>query len=296
MARTGLWKPITNRSDRPLTADLLGLHTIVGGAVGTWNYFDTGAGGRGVYSHFLVHGKWSSADNDGDLWQCQDTAFRAAANLDGNYRIISVETADNAARPIAPWTPAQEATIIRLMVWAHRTHGIPLVLVPDSRPGRRGVCYHAQGCDPFRVAGGELWSSARGKDCPTDARIERIPALLRAARSIVAGTVPVTTTPITEKRYLVDAADKADFKALVLAALQEERDDIAQATATRTRQVLADGRLPYGLDTLRSLLVANSVQTADLARQAGLDTALLVTELDALQEMVDDPDAPSTDA
>ena len=190
-----VWRPIDSayRSESALDADILCLHTIVGGGQGTWNYFNTGAGGRHVWSHLLVDGKWSSADVDGRITQCGDTAYRAAANLNGNPYIISVETADNAARPIAPWTPAQEAAIISIMVWAHRAHGIPLVLVPDSKRGRRGIAYHKLGCDPFRAAGADLWSSAYGKDCPTDARYSRIPALIARAVAIVnGGTVPPT--------------------------------------------------------------------------------------------------------
>lgn len=220
-----LWKPISAdyRSTSPLTPDLLGLHTIVGSAAGTWSYFNTGSGGRGVYSHFLVHGKWSSADTDGEVWQCADTLYRAAANLNGNYRIISVETADNAPNDpadIEPWTMAQEAAIVDLMVWAYRTHGIPLVLVPDSKPGRRGICYHKQGVDPFRVAGGELWSTAYGKTCPTDARFSRIPVLIARATAIVNGSSPAPVEPDTLEEIMALYASAAAYEAGVQKAVE----------------------------------------------------------------------------
>jgi hypothetical protein len=179
-------KPITGTSRVRVQKDLLCLHTAVGAGLSTWNYFNRTD--VGVYSHGVICGVWGAdagQDVDGLALQMADTDYRAAANLDGNWRIISWETADNAARPIQPWTPAQCDTIVDVMVDAHRIDGIPLVLVPDSKPGRRGICYHRQGCDPYRVAGGELWSSAYGKDCPTDARIRQIPGLIARAVAIV---------------------------------------------------------------------------------------------------------------
>jgi hypothetical protein len=194
------WHPLGKTTSTLTTPDLLCLHTMVGYLHSTDAYFRTVS----VFSHFGIGGKWGSDPArglDGKVWQWGDTAYRAAANLSGNYRVISVETADNAARPIQPWTPAQETAIVGLMVWAHRAHGIPLALVPDSKPGRRGICYHRQGCDPYRVAGGELWSSSYGKDCPTQVRIDRIPALISRARAIVAGI------PIEEVDVPLTAAD-----------------------------------------------------------------------------------------
>lgn len=181
------WRPISGTSRTKLQKDLFCLHTAVGPGLGTWSYFNRPD--VGVYSHFVVCGVWGTdagKDVDGLALQMADTDYRAAANLDGNWHIISVETADNAARPIQPWTPAQCETLAQLMADANRLDGIPLVLVPDSRQGRRGIAYHRQGCDPYRVAGGELWSSAYGKDCPTQARINQIPGLIDRARAIVA--------------------------------------------------------------------------------------------------------------
>jgi hypothetical protein len=182
-------------------------HTAVGGGLSTWNYFNRDD--VGVYSHGVVCGIWGSdagQDVDGLALQMADTDYRAAANLNGNYRVISWETGDNATRPIQPWTPAQCETIVRIMVDANRLDGIPLTLVPDSKPGRRGICYHRQGVDPYRVDGGELWSSSYGKDCPTDARIQQLPGLIERARAIVAGE-PEDDMPLND-------ADKAWLRSL----------------------------------------------------------------------------------
>jgi hypothetical protein len=48
------------------------------------------------------------------------------------------------------------------------------MLVPDTKPGRRGIAYHRQGCDPYRVSGGDHWSEHYGKVCPGDARISQL--------------------------------------------------------------------------------------------------------------------------
>jgi hypothetical protein len=192
--RSCTWKPLANRSTRALQKDILCWHTMVSTSMaGTWGYFNTGAGGRGVYSHGLLGGGWGPDLRDGldgVCWQAQDTDLRAASNLDGNWHVIAFETADNAARPIQPWTPKQCAKIVEVCVEANQVDGIPLLIIPDSKVGRRGVGYHRLGCDPYRVAFGELWTSVYGKDCPTDARIRQLPALVDQARIVVRGRQP----------------------------------------------------------------------------------------------------------
>lgn len=186
------WRPIRATSTVRVQKDIFCLHTIVGGMTSCWSYFDRLD--VSVYSHLIIGGIWGSDAGrglDGVAWQIANTDYRAAANLDSNYRIISVETGDNAARPIQPWTPKMCTKIVELMVDAHRLDGIPLVMVPDSKRGRRGIAYHRMGCDPYRVSGGEKWSNAYGKDCPTDPRIRQIPGLIARARAIVAGQPPI---------------------------------------------------------------------------------------------------------
>lgn len=172
--------------------DIVCLHTMVGYLTSTDAMFRRG-GWSGTESHFGVGGKWGgdvAKDYDGEVFQWQDTGWRADANLDGNPRIISIETADNApnlVRDIQPWTPKQLDAIVKIIVWACKTHDIPAVLIPDSKPGRRGIGYHRQGCEHssgvgkvpgFLVAGGERWSSSLGKECPGPQRIAQIKAII----------------------------------------------------------------------------------------------------------------------
>src|SRR4249920_485743 len=189
------WKPLGTQTEPLMSAhDIVCLHTMVGYMFSTDEMFRQG-GYTGTESHYGVGGKWGSDAThnlDGVIWQWQDRAHTADANLDGNPRVISIETGDNGgpnASDILAWTPAEMDSLVKIVAWessveahsgcpsswdCHKV-GIPLVLVPDSKPSRRGIAYHRQGIDPWRVNGGELWSSATGKECPTDKRIAQIP-------------------------------------------------------------------------------------------------------------------------
>lgn len=138
----------------------------------------------GLESHFGM-------GTDGHVLQWQDCLFEADANFNGNHHIISMETQDRGdgfpswtGSDVPAWTPAQVDALVAWLVWVTdpRTHvscpagwachgGIPRALVPDSRPGRRGIGYHRQGIDPWRVPDGERWSASTGKVCPGDRRI-----------------------------------------------------------------------------------------------------------------------------
>ena len=165
--------------------DIVCVHTIVG-------YAPAHA------AHFSTHA-------DGAIDQSRDTAYRSAANLEGNHRVIAIENEDHGpafgGTPSLPrWVPLTDAQVeacAQILAWAHNVHGIPLQLCPDSRPGSRGLAYHRQGIDgnfgpaPLpdgRVAGRrdvvhEPRESARptsaSTNCPrsSPAHIEREPEL-----------------------------------------------------------------------------------------------------------------------
>lgn len=198
MARYGTWRPLAaNWESQPRLQkyDLLIFHTMAGSLNGSESFFKENGYG-GAESHFGI-------GPDGECRQWQDTAHQANANIAADKRAISVETADygpgfprwnlNDASAIPAWTPAQLDRLVNLTVWACRTHWIPCVLVQDSKPERRGIGYHRLGVPGYAVAGGELWSSARGKVCPGNRRIAQIPTIVgRAAAELNAG-VPATT-------------------------------------------------------------------------------------------------------
>jgi peptidoglycan hydrolase-like protein with peptidoglycan-binding domain len=180
--------------------DVFCFHTMVGSLAGTRSMFLRNGYG-GTESHF-------GTGAAGELEQWQDVAFTADANLDGNGYVISVENADfgagfpkwntNDGSAVPAFTDAQIATLIRLGVaaalpgdkpgslhadcprdWACYRDGIPPRLIPDTKRGRRGFAYHAQGVPGNElVSGGVAWSSARGKVCPGRRRIEQIKSVI----------------------------------------------------------------------------------------------------------------------
>lgn len=191
------WRPLGPQTQGRIRAhDIICLHTMVGSLDGTDRYFRQNGYG-GTESHFGV-------GHDGTTYQWQDLEHTADANLDGNGRCISIETADMGAGfpvwdtrgdQVPAWTAAQVEAIARLVAWLCARYRIPCELIPDSRPGRRGVGWHRLGVDPWRVDGGERWSSARGKVCPGDRRIAQIPAVVARARQLLNAPPPRPNPP-----------------------------------------------------------------------------------------------------
>lgn len=178
--------------DRMRAHDIVCLHTMVGSLLGTDSMFEQDGFG-GTESHFGTGGMGEK------IKQWQDLAFTADANLEGNPRVISIENADKGpgfpawtGSDVPAFTDKQVSQLVDLVAWlcskeAHsacpadwKCHqfGIPAVLVPDSKPTRRGIAYHRQGIDgslpDMRVAGGEHWSTSTGKICPGDRRVDQL--------------------------------------------------------------------------------------------------------------------------
>lgn len=205
------WSPLGPQTEpKMLSHDIICLHTMVGSLKGTDSYFRQNGYG-GTESHFGMGG-------NGHTIQWQDLAYQADANNEGNDRVISIETADKGetfpvwtGSNVPPWTDAQVNKIIDMLddmcrpafhancpaTWDCHKVGIPRVLVPDTKPARRGIGYHRQGVDPWRVEGGESWSLAYGKVCPGDKRINQLtavilPAVLKLGQPV---TPPVVQPP-----------------------------------------------------------------------------------------------------
>lgn len=188
------WKPLGVQTEPRMTShDIVCIHTMVGYLHSTDYYFKyiNGPGYKGTESHFGIGGKWGTdiqKKYDGVVFQWQDLAFQADANLDGGRNVISIETADNAPKrdtDIDSWTPKQVDAIVHLISWlcskeAHKNcpknwacynSGIPMKLITNTKLGNRGLAYHAQGISPNLVSGGIAWSEIRGKTCPGPRRI-----------------------------------------------------------------------------------------------------------------------------
>lgn len=101
----------------------------------------------------------------GDLAQYIGTQTRADANASANRRgdgtgAVSIETASN-LDATDPWTDAQVGELIKLGVWLHKTHGIPLRIC--RTPDDPGFGWHKQ----FTA-----WNPD-GHACPGAARIRQ---------------------------------------------------------------------------------------------------------------------------
>lgn len=151
-----------------------------------------------IVGHAPAHAAHFSTDGDGTIMQSRDTKYRSGANLEGNHRVISIENEDHGpffktwtGSNVPALTAPQVESIAKILAWAHKTHGVPLQLCPNSRPGSRGLAFHRQGIDGNfsngRVEGGEHWSTSGGKVCPGDNRIKQIPAILKRAKELVNG-------------------------------------------------------------------------------------------------------------
>jgi N-acetylmuramoyl-L-alanine amidase len=131
-------------------------------------------------SHFYVR-------KDGTVEQYVDCAYRSTACLEGNPDSITVESWDGYPHgwangsDVPNWTDAQLRSLADLAAWAHTEYGVPLDACPDSKPGSRGVAYHRQGIDNWRVSGGQYWSNSRGKVCPGDRRVNQIGQIITMA-------------------------------------------------------------------------------------------------------------------
>jgi N-acetylmuramoyl-L-alanine amidase len=119
------WRPLGEQTQpRMKRHDIICLHTMVGTLTGTDRMFKNN-GYSGTESHFGIGGKWGDG-RDGEVLQWQDTEFQADANLDGNHRIISIETGDNfpkKAADIEPWTPKQLEALAQLIAYLRHPAG-----------------------------------------------------------------------------------------------------------------------------------------------------------------------------
>lgn len=182
------YRQLSGKSRTALNPKIINVHTMVGTLEGTESYF---SGSGRPYSHFGVPGA-------GQAWQWQDLAFRAASDLDGNSISISIETEDRgpgfpdwSGSDVPRWTDVQAETLAQLIAWLCVRFGIPPVLVPDSLPGRVGPSYHRLGIDPWRVPNGIRYSSAYGKVCPGDRRINQLrDEVIPRVNEIITGVVP----------------------------------------------------------------------------------------------------------
>jgi hypothetical protein len=144
----------------------------------------------------------------GDLGQFIGTETRADANAAANRRpdgtgAVSIETASNTSGS-DPWTDEQVEMLIRLGVWLHQRHGIPLrICRTHDDPGYGYHRLHA------------AWAVS-GTACPGDARVRQFrevvfPGIVaRATVKLPPPTAPTSPPPPQETDMAIAKVDEAN--------------------------------------------------------------------------------------
>lgn len=158
----------------------------------------------------------------GDIGQFIGTETRADANAGANRRsdgtgAVSAETASN-LQGTDPWTDEQVEELIKLGVWLHQKHGVPLrICRTHDDPG---FGYHSMFSQ---------WSTS-GTACPGKARIAQFKTTVFPG--IVARATGKTTTPSEEDNMpLSDADIKKVADAVVDRILSADRFDAPKDAA-----------------------------------------------------------------
>lgn len=175
MARypNAVWKPLPeNKSEPRLKATMVALHSAVTNGTSLFAYF--AREDVKVESHFYIR-------KDGTVEQYIDTDRQADAQREGNDNCISVETWDGGHPDTTPWNTAQIASLVQLIVWCHKTHGIPIITA--TGPNGKGVGYHTQ----FRPD----WARD-GRTCPGVIRVPQVGYVIRKAALVVTPGRPVS--------------------------------------------------------------------------------------------------------
>jgi hypothetical protein len=178
---------------------------------------------------------------DGSLGQFIGTQTRADANAAANLRAdgtgaVSLESASN-LQASDPWTPAQVESLIKLGVWLHQEHGIPLRICRTADDP--GFGYH-------RLF--DAWNPS-AHSCPGDARVKQF------REAVFPGIVARATGTTTEE----------DDVALTDA-------DINKVAIATVNHLLAGGGVLEGGDVTRvAAAVAAKLQPIEAAQNATID-------------------------
>ncbi|MGO2778204.1 peptidoglycan recognition protein family protein [Glutamicibacter arilaitensis] len=176
-------------------------------------------------SHFYVN-------DAGIVEQYIDTKYRSASDMNGNDSTISVETEGGVNNVNGEkWTSAQVKALTELWIWLRDTHGIAdrVATGTHSNAASEGLSWHRLGVQgnfggrkgilsTSYKPGGIMYSSARGKECPGDAKILQIPGIHAAGRGKV---VPVASPkpkakPKKKVEHKAINSQPTDFKDLLI--------------------------------------------------------------------------------
>lgn len=139
--------------------------------------------GRGLIGHIAVSNSHNLRGNPaGNCWhlylpkvgpaiQQLDLDVMCGCSRTGDLTCVSFESEGGVGTDVNyPWTPNQVEWAARVLLHMHRTEGVPLRSMTSSLPREGGFGTHRLGIDPYRVLGGESWSTHYAKECPGNAR------------------------------------------------------------------------------------------------------------------------------
>jgi len=203
---------------------------------------------------------------DGSLGQFIGTETRADANAAANRRAdgtgaVSLESASN-LEASDPWTAAQVESLIRLGVWLHETHGIPLRICRTADDP--GYGYH-------RLH--SAWNPD-GHACPGDARVKQFKEV------VFPGIVARATGQTSEEDDMPTAAEVAKAVLTLDGVIS-----VPGAPATNPTWTLASTQTEI-LKRIDAVRTAEAAQTAAITKLAalvgtGVDTAAVVAAVKA---------------
>jgi len=133
------------------------------------------------------------------FWQEIDLDLQSWSSYQANPDTAAFESQGGVGDDVnAPWTDNQVESASIILAYMNESEGVPLVDMVNSLAASRGFGVHRYGIDPWRVAGGQLWSSSRGKVCPGDARIAQVPVILSRAKEIRGGSPTPAPAPVPQ--------------------------------------------------------------------------------------------------
>lgn len=121
--------------------------------------------------------------------QLIDLDLQSWSNYNANDDLAAWESEGGVGDDInGRWTENQIEAGAIILAYMNETEGVPIADMVNSLPGSRGFGVHRYGIDPYRVSGGEKWSSVYGKACPTDARFPQRFDIIARAHEIRGGS------------------------------------------------------------------------------------------------------------
>lgn len=271
-------------SDPPIIPIGVILHVDAGNSGSLYTYFNGPSGG--IESHFFIR-------KDGGVEQYRDTSREADANYKANsflrdgkrYGFISVETQGYEA---GEWTDAQIREIKELLLWVHKTHGMPLRRCPAW--DQAGVGYHVM----FGAPG--PWTPV-SKSCPGPDRVRQfnnvlVPWMVEPTQEDDLSAAEVQDLKnfieYTVQRYSAfNAKNLQQQLETLLVAFEQLEQTYAVAVNNFTRQ---DGDL--GEDAILGALADGMTALKNQLVALAADVDAVQADVDALEAAHQEPEPP----